>query len=673
VTLRVKFNRAWLAAAFGALLTAGAGAFLHTFLIGRALINHSYDLQLVACGDRAAREAVMVHLDEVSSEHLQQPLNVPWDRALHARLIERLTDAGAKAIVFDIVFSDPSPTNPGADQQMARAMKASGRVILAMDVVQIGPDAKSGKRPIDLFLDNAAGIGSAEVLPDPDLVIRQLNTVDEALGVPSLAWATAEFVGAKATRREALPRAKLWMNYYGPPRFLPAVSYYEALDPLAVKDEFFRGKVVFVGAHLLTKAAGERKDEYVHPFSYWVSSKMIREGMGNFVPGVEVQATAFLNLFRGDWLERLSPWKERTMILALGLLFGFGLVRLRPVVATVAGLAGLGIVATGFQILFSQKLIWFPWLIVAGQIGLALFWSILFNSVQLYVQKRLYEHTLSLYLSPKLVKKFSRNPHLLKPGAEEQTITIFFSDIADFTAISQQLGSDALARLMNDYFQTAVSKCIHATDGTVVKYIGDAIFAFWNAPETQVDHPLRACEAALRFREHVVHRANDQLLRTRIGIHTGPARVGNFGSLDRVDYTALGEGVNLASRLEGLNKYLGTDCLISRQTKEGIGEQLLSRLLGLFQLKGFDRPVEVHELVGWAHQAEPTSPWRQSFAQALHNYTARNLEFAEAGFRQTLELRPDDGPSKFYLARLEELRSQALPEDWATHTVLREK
>ncbi|HYV33006.1 MAG TPA: hypothetical protein VEO53_18100, partial [Candidatus Binatia bacterium] len=126
-------------------------------------------------------------------------------------------------------------------------------------------------------------------------------------------------------------------------------------------------------------------------------------------------------------------------------------------------------------------------------------------------------------------------------------------------------------------------------------------------------------------------------------------------------------------RLEGLNKHLGTDCLISRETREGLGQGLITRPLGLFQLKGFAKPVEVHELVGRATQAETTRPWREAFAVALNNYTARNLEFAEAGFRQTLELRPEDGPSKFYLAKLEELRTQTLAEDWATHTVLREK
>ena len=389
--------------------------------------------------------------------------------------------------------------------------------------------------------------------------------------------------------------------------------------------------------------------------------------------GVEVQATALLNLLRGDWLTRLPFFGESAVILILGLLFGAGLIRFRPIIATAIALTGLVLVVFLCVILFWKQFIWFPWLIVVVQIAAAYLWSVLFNSIQLYVQKRLYEYTLGLYLSPKLVKKFSADPNFLKPGADELTITIVFTDIADFTELSQGITSDALAKLMNQYFHNAVSECIHKTDGTVVKYIGDAIFAFWNAPEAQTDHAFRACEAALRFREQSMQPIHGHLLRTRIGVHTGLARVGNFGSPERVDYTALGENVNLASRLEGLNKYLSTDCLISKQTKDGIGDRLVTRPLGLFTLKGFDKPVGVHEIVGWPAEAEATRPWREAFAEALNNYEQRNQEFAEMGFRRVLELKPGDGPSKFYLEKLDELRTQSLPEDWATHTILREK
>jgi len=668
--MTVKFNKGLAAAIFGAVLTAGLGWSLLAFPFGRSLISSSYDWLLVLRGQVAAREAVVVYLDEISFQKLGQPLNAPWDRTLHARLIDRLTAAGARAVVFDIVFSDPDRANPAADEQLSKTFKANGRVILAADNVRIGPKTKQTLRPFDLFMDSAAGVGSAEVVPDSDLVVRT-HTPEEQL--QSLSWAAAELVDASATKQASQSTATRWMNYYGPPNSLLWKSYYEALDPALVSDDFFRNKVVFIGARINTKFAGERKDEYVNPFGAFSSSDMTEAMEARFIPGVEIQATAFLNLLRGDWLVRWKPATEEAIIITAGLLFGFGFVRLRPAVATVSVVTALAIVGLFGYFMFRGTRIWFPWLIVATQIGIAFFWSITFNSIQLYVQKRLLEQTISLYLSPKLVKKFSREPAFLKPGAEEHTISILFTDIEDFTVLSQGISTDALAKLMNKYFHMAVSQCIHKTDGTVVKYIGDAVFAFWNAPELQSDHEYRACEAALRFRDAGKEEIDGKHLHTRLGIHTGSARVGNFGSPERVDYTALGESVNLASRLEGLNKYLGTDCVISGETRKGLGDRLVSRPLGQFQLKGFEKPVEVHEIVGWPDQAEATLPWRESFAQALNNYQQRNLEFAELGFRRTLELKPDDGPSKFYLAKLEELATQELPEKWVTHTILKEK
>ena len=151
------------------------------------------------------------------------------------------------------------------------------------------------------------------------------------------------------------------------------------------------------------------------------------------------------------------------------------------------------------------------------------------------------EQSLRLYLPARLVKKFASDPSLLKPGAKKQRLTILFSDIAGFTSITEGMDPDELAKLMNAYFQTAVDDCIHFTEGTIVKYIGDAIFAFWNAPDPQDDHPFRAADAALRFRDQDKHEFNGKKVLTRIGLHTGEANVGNFGSTTRVDYTAFGE------------------------------------------------------------------------------------------------------------------------------------
>jgi adenylate cyclase len=333
----------------------------------------------------------------------------------------------------------------------------------------------------------------------------------------------------------------------------------------------------------------------------------------------------------------------------------------------------VGVIIGAAHLLFSKWLTWFPWLILVIQVVVAHAWSVLFNSVQFYVQKRIMENTLSMYLSPKLVKKFARDPRLLKPGAEKQTLTIVFTDIEDFTSLSQGMDSDKLAEFMNRYFHIIVGDCIHPADGTVVKYIGDAVFAFWNAPEAQDDHALRACDAALRMRKMGEMKMRGKTVRTRVGIHTGEANVGNFGSLERVDYTALGENVNLASRLEGLNKFVGTDCLISGETRSAIGDRLVMRRLGLFTLKGFDKSVEVFEIVGLPETAESTRKWREAFAEALGAYEGGHFELAAMAFRGVLDLKPGDGPTEFYLGRLDDLSKEPLEGDWTGVTLLREK
>ena len=654
-----------MAALLGSILAVGTGLCLHTFRLGHGLTTASYDLLLVARGDTARDKAVIVYLDEASYQKLNQPLNAPWDRALHAELIDRLSAAGAKAIVFDISFSDPIPAKAAADRQMADATHRNGHVVLSADNVPDGPGGKRSIPPFELLLDQAAGIGSTEAVPDSDLIIRR-HTPRSDNPSPSLEWATAETIGLPLTKEPGAEERERWMNYYGQPGLLPSCSYYQALDGAAVPDEFFHDKVVFVGARIITRSAGERKDEYPSPFSKWL-------GGDTFMSGVEIHATAFLNLLYGDWLERLSPTVEGLMLAVLGAFFGVILVLCRPVLATGLALGGFALVAAGSDLLFHREMIWFPFWIVAVQIALALGWSVLFNSVQLYVQKRLYEHTLSLYLSPKLVRKFAGNPHLLKPGAEKQTLTLFFSDIADFTSISEGMDSDDLARLMNDYFEAAVSRCIHKTEGTVVKYIGDAIFAFWNSPDSQIDHAIRACQAALHFQDLGAHEVDGKGLRTRIGLHTGVVNVGNFGSVERVDYTALGENVNLASRLEGLNKYVGTNCLISGDTQKEIAGQLVTRFLGRFRLKGFERAVEVHELVGWPQAEEATRGWREAFAAGLQQYREGKFAAAGAEFDRTLQLRPGDGPATFYRSRIAQVGALDCPADWTGDVELKEK
>jgi adenylate cyclase len=669
-----KFKGKLMGPIVGTLLAVGAGLLLLNSTLGVKLVFLSYDLPFSVRPWIFPTEVEMVYLDEASYKAFEQPITDTLDRSIYARLIDRMTSEKAKAIVFDIVFSDANTNNINADLALVQAVKKNGRVILAADNVppsQSEPGIKMYNQfipPFDALGDATAGVGTAEMYADDDLINRQHVPISKEEPYHSLSWAAATFLEAPITKDESQWTHTRWFNYYGPDKVLPFLSLYQALEVNpTVPEGFFSNKIVFVGQRVFTRSFSDRKDEYPTPFPNLAEKD-------KFMPGVEVQATAFLNLLRSEWLNRLSVRTEQWVIVLLGVLFGTGLARSRPLAASLWAIAGMVLIGLADYVAFTKFHYWFPWMIVVlAQIPLALVWSIAYNSVQLYVEKKLVEQSLSLYLSPKMVKQLASDPALLKPGAKKQLLTILFSDIAGFTTISEGMDSDHLALSMNEYFQTAVQNCIFSTDGTVVKYIGDAIFAFWNAPEAQGDHSFRACEAALLFRDQAVQYMNGKELITRIGLHTGVANVGNFGSMTRVDYTALGENINLAARMEGLNKYLGTRVLITSDTQEVAGPRIITRYLGLFRLKGFEKAVGVHELTGRVEQEAESRELRERFAQALAALVKKDFAAAEAAFHRVLEIKPKDGPSEFYLEQIEGLRTETLPDDWKGDITLKDK
>jgi adenylate cyclase len=434
---------------------------------------------------------------------------------------------------------------------------------------------------------------------------------------------------------------------------------------------YFSNKVVFIGSRILTKTQGERKDEYPSPYSHWIF-----EDATMFMPGVEVQATEFVNLLRRQWFTQLSSTQELLLMLIIGLSASIGLIKMRPFWATVTAFSAVVLVALLNYILVSEFGYWFSWLIIVVQILVALAWSTIYNSITLYVQKRLMQQSLSMYVSPGQVKQIMKQPDILKPGAAKQQLSILFSDIAGFTTMSEGMDSDDLAKLMNNYFEAAVGKCIHKTEGTVVKFIGDAIFAIWNAPEKQEDHADRACRGAILLRDQIGDfiGGKGKAIRTRIGLHMGDANVGNFGSSTRIDYTAIGENINLASRMEGLNKYMGTDILITGDVKGAVGDRFITRLCGLVRLKGFEKKaVAVHELINFPEKSEDTRVWREAYAAAWEQFKNKNFAAAKEGFQKVLGMKPNDGPSQFHLNFLEEVKLDELPENWQGEIEMHEK
>ncbi|MBT5708631.1 adenylate/guanylate cyclase domain-containing protein [Verrucomicrobia bacterium] len=691
----MNFNNQWQRNRVGALLsillsvTAGLVVGEYDLSISTKLKYLSYDLPFVIrsgiesylpnSDSQSPDDVVLVYLDDVSHQQLDQPYNAPWDRRHHAALLDRLTAEGAKAVVFDIIFTDPSPQDPEADAIFAQAIEENGRVILATDLLQ--SDSGQGGNmmeqiviPYDPFDANCAEIGFSAVHQNSDQEVRQhyhspeMNELFE-----SLTWATARFLGAEVTKDDSTRTMDRWINYYGPPRSLPHYSFHEVITENALTGTPFKDKIVYVGAHLITYNSGERKDEFFHPWSSWGLST----SAGRFMPGVEVHSTILLNLLRQDWITQVPLRLEMIFLIVMGTLLGGGLVLLRPLTATFVAIATALLVTLIATYLHWIQRLWFPWAIfVVVQLPIAWIVSVVFNSVKLYVQKQLLEQSIRAYLSPKLVKAFSsrQDENFLKPGAKKQELSILFSDIEGFTSLSEGMDSSELAKLMNGYFETTVSHGIHATDGTVVKYIGDAIFAFWNAPEPQNDHATRACEAAIQIQNQPYRFSESKPINTRIGIHSGSADVGNFGSENRVDYTAIGENINLAARLEGLNKHLGTRTLISIDTRNAASPSILTRDLGKFRLKGFERTVHVFELLSSNDAtAADLSTFSLNFTKALEHFQAKEFDQAEKSFQESHSSRPDDGPSEFFLRQIESFRQTPPSPDWQGEVQLDEK
>ena len=361
--------------------------------LGRAALRSSYDgtLALAALWDGPLSDCpvAIVYLDLESYSITRQNPGAPWDRALHARLLQRLTRAGAKAVVFDIIFDAPGPDS-NADRAFAAALRENHRTILAAELDRSGhsPLGDGGTKNDTLVLPQpmlraaAAGWGIATFEPDEDFVVRRLFPGFLAQNQPSLAWAAARLLRLPEASTGAPQTGARWIRYRGRPLTIPHISYHTALEPNGVTDAFFRNRVVFVGARPRATTLTERRDEFRSPFRSWPDTEL-------FMPAVEVHATEMLDLLRGDSLRRLDSRAEAVLLLLVAVAWSWGLFQLRPLAAATWALAGefglLGLAVIGC--VYGGT--WFPWLIVSAvQIPLAFTGSVLFQSVDWYRQRR---------------------------------------------------------------------------------------------------------------------------------------------------------------------------------------------------------------------------------------------------------------------------------------------
>jgi adenylate cyclase len=282
------------------------------------------------------------------------------------------------------------------------------------------------------------------------------------------------------------------------------------------------------------------------------------------------------------------------------------------------------------------------------------------------------------YVAPEVVNTMLQHPDMLKLGGEKREMTVLFSDIRGFTTISEQMEPEVLVGLLHSYLNP-MTETVFKNHGTMDKYIGDAIMAIYGAPLVLPDHANRACETALEMIETLRHlwegwRAKSlPELKIGIGINSGPMTVGNMGSERLFDYTVIGDNVNLASRLEGLNKYYGTAILISGATQKLLQNSFVLREVDRVRVKGKKAPVSIFELRGHGQPQGKDAELLQTFEAGLEAFRQGRWEAAEKYFSQCLQLSPDDGPAKLLLGRTQAMAHQPPPPDWDGTATLTEK
>jgi adenylate cyclase len=638
------------------------------------VVRHSLPgwLRLLAGPPRPTDEVALLYMDEESSRRLEQPPDRPWGRSVHARLLDKLTDEGARAVVFDVVFDTESTDDPIFAAALARNGQAflgatfstSGDAPLTFDELERlrlpGISGEQLTRRNKLLYQAARGWGLLTFRPvESDHGVRRLFTGKAREGFPtwpSISWQVAQTLGAKLSEDPAPRFAPRWINFYGPARRIESISYFRALVPEeAMPAGYFRNRIVFVGARSQLDTGSRRLlDEFSTPWS-WLRGR-------TYMPGAEIHATALLNLLHNDWQERVPFPVEKWFVVLLGLALG-ALRWLRPWRAIIVTVIGAFAVVAMACLMQWHAHLWWNWAVpVMVQMPLGVGLAV---SSRYYLEerrKRKLRSAFGFYLSPDLASEIAERDFTLAPGGEKVLATMVFTDLEGFTTLSEKLGDSArLGEVLTGYF-TRTTDEILAEKGTVIKFIGDAVFAAWGAPLPQADQAERAVRAAWKLSQVSemdvpIPQADGTTVnvhvRTRIGIHTGEALAGNLGSARRFDYTLIGDAVNFAARLEGANKYTGTAILLSDDTAQRLNGKFLLRRLGAFKVKGKGRFVVIHELLGDDPAARP--PWLDTFDAALGAWFAGDFAAAKVGFESVKAARGGkDGPSQFYLDRVDD-------------------
>jgi adenylate cyclase len=499
--------------------------------------RQTIDTRFSIRGERAAPNLVMVAIDEASIRRLGQ---WPFRRSLHAAVIDNLRKSGAKVIAFDVQFTEP--TVDIEDNALIDAVeRARGKVVLA--TTEVGPNGSTNVfGGDDVVRSVGARVGDSQLPNDRYAVLRRMPY--SVLGLKNFALVAAETALGRRIDRSQLGGANAWIDYAGPPGTISAVSYWRVASEKFPRDRF-RDKVVVVGATALTL-------QDVHATSTSGSDLMA---------GLEVQANEVSTALRGFPLKGAPGYLDVLLIVLLGLIAPAVSLRRTPLVALTASLAAGGLFAVATQLAFNHGLI-LAFVAPLTSLALSSVGALGTHYLLATFERQRVRDVFSRFVPEQVVDQvLARTDADLRLGGREVVATVMFTDLRGFTSTAETMPADKVIEMLNEYLGE-MSEAILAHGGTLLSYLGDGILAVFGAPIDQEDHADRALATSREMLDERLPRFNAWLREHRlgegykmgIGLNTGPIMSGNVGHTRRLEYTAIGDTVNTASRIEGMTK-----------------------------------------------------------------------------------------------------------------------
>lgn len=673
-------------------------------------------------------EKIALILIDESSLSAMEPIagRWPWARQVHADVIDFLSVCGARAILFDVLFTEISQgminEDVFSDRRLVESTKDAGTVVNACQLVKDpaywyedhhwrharewpalqGYDMDRPSFPENTFYNRgywpfaslalaSRGIGVTTFEPDEDGVYRhaELLFAMEDRWLPSLSISALLMPDQKASlkikAREIRLKSRFHdltiplddhgrfpVNLYGRYAaysysgiYLSAMRLKSGqLQQLPVQPYEFKDKIVFIGA----SAAGVED--------------LKTTSLGMLTPGVLLHASVYANMISDDYLHMVPGYVDAAIVLLLMAVTVGGIFFSKKLKRQILYVVGVLVFFSALNLLlFSRNwvLAFTPAITAIMGVYVMGFTWIGFSAGR---EKRKIKNILGQYVSPAVLTTVLNDPKKALNNAEvgrRETLSMLFSDIRDFTSISETYAVEQVVALLNRYLEAMVD-IIFDHRGTLDKFIGDAIMAFWGAPVADKDHAFQAVSSAIFMQQALVclNKANQPLglpcLKTGAGIHTDEVLLGNIGSQKKLDYTVIGDGVNLTSRLEGLTKYYHCPILITQDTYDAVHDRICCRMVDLVKVKG--RQACIHIFEPLAHVSDASERDRSvaelSF-RAFEMYRQRRFDHAATCYERILALRPKDGLSHLFKNRCYEYGRNRPDERWQGECVFQNK